>query len=57
MYPRVHCSIIYSSQDREATKMSISNEWIKKYYLAKESIPLTRVNSSEGNGSIACYTE
>ena len=34
MYPRVHYSIIYSSQDREATEMSISNEWIKKYYLA-----------------------
>ena len=30
MYPNVHCSTIHNSQDREATKCPLTDEWIKK---------------------------
>ena len=50
MHPYVHCSIIYNSQDREATLCPSIDEWIKRwwymntidYYLAmkkKEILP------------------
>ena len=29
MYPNIHCSIIYNSQDMEATQMSI-DRWMDK---------------------------
>ena len=29
MHLNVHCSIIYNSQDMEATQMTINDEWIK----------------------------
>ena len=30
MYPNIHCSTVYSSQDREATQMSINREMDKE---------------------------
>ena len=30
MHPDVHCSIIYKSQDMEATYVSINGKWIKE---------------------------
>ena len=30
MYNNVHCSSIYNSQDTEATKCPLTDEWIKK---------------------------
>ena len=30
MHPSVHCSTIYNSQDIEATKCPLTDEWIKK---------------------------
>ena len=42
MYPNVHCTTVYNSQDMEATKCPLADEWIRKlwyiytmeYYLA-----------------------
>ena len=30
MYPSVHCSTVYNSQDMEAPKRPLTEEWIKK---------------------------
>ena len=32
MYPNVHCSTVYNSQDRKTTRMSISREMDKKLW-------------------------
>ena len=32
MYHNVHCSSIYNSQDMEATKCPLTDEWIKKMW-------------------------
>ena len=32
MYPNVHCSTIYSSQDKEQPTCSLTEEWIKKMW-------------------------
>ena len=32
MYPVIHCSTIYNSQDMKATKVSLTEEWIKKMW-------------------------
>ena len=32
MYPNVHCSTIYNSQDMETTKYPMIDEWIKKMW-------------------------
>ena len=32
MYPNVHCSTIYNSQDTEATRCPSTDEWIKKLW-------------------------
>ena len=53
MHPYVHCSLIYSSQDMEATKCPLMDKWMKKicciytmeYYSAikkNEILPLVR---------------
>ena len=31
VYPSVHCSIVYNSQDTETTSVSSTDEWIKMY--------------------------
>ena len=33
MHPNIHSSTIYNSQDLEATKMSLTEEQIKKWYI------------------------
>ena len=30
MYPNVHCSTVYNSQDMEATRCPLADEWIRK---------------------------
>ena len=35
MYPYIHCSIIYNSQDMEKPKCSSLDEWIKKMWCAR----------------------
>ena len=32
MYPSVHCSTLYNSQDMEAIGCPLTNEWIKKLW-------------------------
>ena len=32
MYPSVHCSTLYNSQDTEAIGCLLTNEWIKKLW-------------------------
>ena len=32
MYPNVHRSTVYNSQDMEATEMAIEDEWIRKLW-------------------------
>ena len=36
MYPNVHSSIVYNSQDMEATSSPLTDEWIKMFiYIMK----------------------
>ena len=49
MYSNVHCSTIYISQDLEATKRPLKDEWIKKMwymYTVKYYSTLKRMNLS-----------
>ena len=32
MYPNVHCSTVYNSQDMEATRCPSEDEWIRKQW-------------------------
>ena len=46
MYPNVHCSTVYNSQDLEATKCPSTDEWIKKmwYIYTMEYYSATKKN-------------
>ena len=49
MYPNVHCSNVYNSQDMEASRCPLADEWMRKlwYIYTMEYYPDIKKNAFE----------